>query len=233
MSDVQVVSRDTWLAARKQLLASEEEAARRLADVGAQRRALPAVKIEKKYLFDGPGGKVELLDLFAGRSQLITYHFMFDPAWDQGCKFCSYLVDNIGHLSHMYARDTTLVLVSRAPLNKIEAFKARMGWTVPWYSSYGTSFNYDFHVTLDETVAPVEYNYRDKDELVRDGWPTQGEQGGLSVFVQRDGTVYHTYSAYAEGAALLHGVDNYLDLTPQGRPLIEQKAGWLRYHDRY
>ncbi|GAB3971210.1 DUF899 family protein [Plantactinospora veratri] len=115
MSGVQVASRQDWLVARKRLLASEEEAARRLAEVGAQRRALPAVKLEKEYVFDGPEGKVELLDLFAGRRQLIVYHFMFDPAWEQGCKFCSYLVDNIGDLSHMYARDTTLVLVSRAP----------------------------------------------------------------------------------------------------------------------
>lgn len=233
MSGVQVVSRGDWLAARRRLLASEEEAARTLAGVGEQRRAMPVVRIDKKYVFDGPDGQVDLLDLFAGRNQLITYHFMFDPAWDQGCKFCSYLVDNIGHLSHMYARDTTLVLVSRAPLSKIEPFRTRMGWNLPWYSSYGTDFNYDFHVTLDEDIAPVEYNYQDKATLERNGGPTQGEQGGLSVFIKRDGAVYHTYSTYGEGAALLHGIDNYLDLTPQGRPLIEQKAQWLRHHDRY
>ncbi|AVT32347.1 DUF899 domain-containing protein [Plantactinospora sp. BC1] len=233
MSDVQVASRQDWLAARKRLLASEEEAARRLAEVGAQRRALPAVKLEKEYVFDGPEGKVTLLDLFAGRRQLIVYHFMFDPAWEHGCKFCSYLVDNIGHLSHLYARDTTLVLVSRAPLAKIESFKARMGWSLPWYSSHGSDFNYDFHVTLDEAVAPVEYNYRDRATLERTGGQTSGEAGGLSVFVQGGGDVYHTYSTYGEGAALLHGIDNYLELTPQGRPLIQDKAGWLRHHDRY
>ncbi|AVT37194.1 DUF899 domain-containing protein [Plantactinospora sp. BB1] len=233
MSDVQVASRQDWLAARKRLLASEEEAARRLAEVGAQRRALPAVKLEKEYVFDGPEGKVTLLDLFAGRRQLIVYHFMFDPAWDHGCKFCSYLVDNIGHLSHLYARDTTLVLVSRAPLAKIESFKARMGWSLPWYSSHGSDFNYDFHVTLDEAVAPVEYNYRDRATLERTGGQTSGEAGGLSVFVQGGGDIYHTYSTYGEGAALLHGIDNYLELTPQGRPLIQDKAGWLRHHDRY
>ncbi|MEQ4304162.1 DUF899 domain-containing protein [Plantactinospora sp. B6F1] len=233
MSDVQVVSRQDWLVARRQLLASEEEAARRLAEVGAQRRALPAVKLEQRYVFDGPEGKVELLDLFAGRRQLIVYHFMFDPAWEHGCKFCSYLVDNIGHLSHLHARDTTLVLVSRAPLAKIEAFKARMGWNLPWYSSHGSDFNYDFHVTLDETVAPVEYNYQDRATLERTGGQTSGEAGGVSVFVRGDGDVYHTYSTYGEGAALLHGIDNYLELTPQGRPLIQDKAGWLRHHDRY
>ncbi|MBE1487551.1 DUF899 domain-containing protein [Plantactinospora soyae] len=233
MGDVQVASREDWLTARKQLLAGEEEAARRLAELAAQRRALPVVKLEKEYVFDGPEGKVELLDLFAGRRQLIVYHFMFDPAWEQGCKFCSYLVDNIGHLSHLYARDTTLALVSRAPLAKIESFKARMGWSLPWYSSYGSDFNYDFHVTLDEAVAPVEYNYRDKATLERTGGQTRGEAGGLSVFVQDGGAVHHTYSTYGEGAALLHGIDNYLELTPQGRPLIQDKAGWLRHHDRY
>ncbi|WP_422771036.1 DUF899 domain-containing protein [Plantactinospora sp. WMMC1484] len=233
MSDVQVASREDWLVARRQLLADEEEAARRLAEVAAQRRALPAVRLEKKYVFDGPDGRVELLDLFAGRRQLIVYHFMFDPAWEHGCKFCSYLVDNIGHLSHLHARDTALALVSRAPFPKIESFRARMGWSVPWYSSHGSDFNYDFHVTLDEAVAPVEYNFQDRATLERTGGPTEGEAGGLSVFVQDGGAVYHTYSTYGEGAALLHGIDNYLELTPQGRPLIQDKAGWLRHHDRY
>jgi predicted dithiol-disulfide oxidoreductase (DUF899 family) len=127
------------------------------------------VRIDKEYIFDGPDGKVRLLDLFEGRRQLIVYHFMFDPSWDEGCPNCSFLVDNIGHLAHVHARDTSLVLVSRAPLARSEPFKRRMGWTVLWYSSFGSDFNYDFHVTLDETVAPVEYNYRDEAELVREG----------------------------------------------------------------
>jgi predicted dithiol-disulfide oxidoreductase (DUF899 family) len=235
LNESEVVSRSAWLAARKQLLATEERVARLLAEAGAQRRALPMVRIDKTYVFEGQEGKVDLFDLFAGRSQLIVYHFMFDPAWNEGCRFCSYLVDNIGNLSHLHARDTELALVSRAPLAKLESFRARMGWTVPWYSSAGSDFNYDFHVTLDEAIAPVEYTFQDKASLERAGeaWLTTGEQNGVSVFVQRDGTVHHTYSAYVEGAELLNGTDNYLDLTPQGRPMLAEVGGWLRLHDRY
>jgi predicted dithiol-disulfide oxidoreductase (DUF899 family) len=164
-----VVSRAEWLNARKELLAKEKELTRHRDAVNAERRRLPMVKIEKDYAFEGPGGKVRLLDLFGGRRQLLVYHFMFDPSWDEGCPSCSFLVDNIGHLAHLHARKTFLTLVSRAPLAKIERFKKSMGWTVPWYSSFGSDFNYDFHVTLDESVAPVEYNDRDKSELVRKG----------------------------------------------------------------
>ncbi|WJK38634.1 DUF899 domain-containing protein [Solwaraspora sp. WMMA2056] len=230
----QIVARHDWLTARKELLAKEEEAARMWAAVAEQRRQLPAVKIEKEYVFDGPTGTATLLDLFDGRRQLITYHFMFDPAWDEGCKHCSFLADNIGHLSHLHSRDTTLVLVSRAPATKIAAFRERMGWSVPWYSSYGSSFNYDFHVTLDESVAPVTYNFKDKATLEADGevWFTQGEQGGVSVFLRDGDTVLHTYSAYAHSTDLLHGTYNYLDLTALGRQDAPGRP-WLRHHDRY
>ncbi|MGH9789626.1 MAG: DUF899 domain-containing protein, partial [Candidatus Acidiferrales bacterium] len=172
-----IVSRNEWLAARKELLAREKELTRKRDALNAERRRLPMVRIEKPYAFEGPEGKVGLLDLFDRRRQLIIYHFMFDPSWDEGCPSCSFLVDNIGHLAHLHARNTSLVLVSRAPLAKIEPFKKRMGWTVPWYSSFGSDFNYDFHVTMDEAVAPVEYNYREKAELVQKGetYFTQGE----------------------------------------------------------
>jgi predicted dithiol-disulfide oxidoreductase (DUF899 family) len=145
-----IVSRAEWLSARKELLAREKELTRDRDLVNAERRRLPMVRIEKGYIFDGPDGKVCLLDLFGERCQLIVYHFMFDPSWEEGCPSCSFLVDNIGHLSHLNARKTSLALVSRAPLAKIEPFKKRMGWTFPWYSSFGSDFNYDFHVTMDE-----------------------------------------------------------------------------------
>jgi predicted dithiol-disulfide oxidoreductase (DUF899 family) len=195
----QIVSRAEWLSARKELLAKEKELTRHRDAVNAERRRLPMVRIEKDYVFEGPAGKVRLLDLFGERRQLIVYHFMFDPSWDEGCPSCSFLVDNIGHLTHLHARKTSLALVSRAPLAKSEAFKKRMGWTVPWYSSFGSDFNYDFHVTMDETVAPVEYNYRNKAELLRKGetYFTQGESHGLSVFLRDGAGVFHTYSTYA------------------------------------
>ncbi len=239
-----VVSRAEWLAARKELLLKEKEFTRLRDQVNADRRRLPIVKIDKHYEFDGPDGKVRLLDLFEGLRQLIVYHFMFDPTWDEGCPSCSYLVDNLGNLAHLHARDTSLALISRAPLGKIEPFKKRMGWTVPWYSSFGSDFNYGFHVTMDETVAPVAYNYRDKAEHVRKGeaYFTQGELPGLSVFLRDGESIFHTYSTYARGLDLLAGTYNYLDLTALGRQEDwEQPAGrsdgpfmhWVRHHDRY
>jgi uncharacterized protein (TIGR02246 family) len=169
---------------------------------------------------------------------------MFDPSWDAGCPSCSFLTDNIGHLAHLHARKTTLVLVSRAPLAKIETYRKRMGWTVPWYSSFGSDFNYDFHVTLDEAVAPVEYNYTDKAALVSKGesYFTQGESHGLSVFLRDGGSIFHTYSTYARGTDLLVGTYNYLDMTALGRQEDwEEPRGrsdspfmaWLRRHDEY
>ena len=239
-----VVSRAEWLTARKELLAKEKEFTRYRDAVNAQRRRLPMVRIDKEYVFDGPGGKARLLDLFEGWRQLIVYHFMFDPSWDEGCQSCSFVTDNIGHLAHLHARDTSLVLVSRAPLAKIEPFKKRMGWTFPWYSSFGSDFNYDFHVTMDETVAPVEYNYRGKVELIQKGesFFTEGESHGLSIFLCDGGDLFHTYSTYARGTDLLVGTYNYLDLTALGRQEDwEEPPGrsdgpfmhWVRHHDRY
>jgi predicted dithiol-disulfide oxidoreductase (DUF899 family) len=247
MTEPKIVSAEEWLAARKTLRHKENQAAQTLESLSAERRRLPMVKVEKRYTFEGPKGETDLLELFDGRRQLITYHFMFDPEWGEGCKHCSFLVDNIGHLSHLHARDTTLVLISRAPLAKLEAFKGRMGWSIPWFSSFGSDFNYDFHVTLDESIAPVMYDFRDKATLEANGefWFTKGEQGGVSVFLraargaddragkEADETIFHTYSAYGDGNDLLHGTYNYLDLTPLGRQETEPGRPWLRHHDRY
>ena len=243
MDHPRVATRDEWLAARKQLLAREKEFTRQRDALNAARRKLPRVKLDKEYLFEGPNGQARMLDLFEGRRQLIVYHFMFDPSWDEGCPMCSFLVDNIGHLAHLHARGTSLALVSRAPLSKIKPFKARMGWTFPWYSSFGNDFNYDFHATLDEDVAPIEYNYRSKEEHEQAGmsWFTRGELPGLSIFLRDGAEIFHTYSTYARGGDLLIGTYNYLDLTPLGRQegwdgttdLDGLGDLWVRHHDRY
>ena len=232
----EVVNRDEWLAARRELLTREKELTRALDALNAERRGLPMVRVDKEYVFDGPGGEARLPDLFDGRRQLIVYHFMFDPGWDAGCPICSFVVDNIGHLEHLHARDTSLVLVSRAPLEKIQAYRARMGWDVPWYSAHRSDFNYDFHATIDPEVAPPEYNFQPIDV------PGPGEGHGVSVFLRDGDRVFHTYSSYARGAEVLLGTYHYLDLTPLGRQEDwEQPAGratgtamsWLRRHDEY
>src|SRR5216684_3872116 len=167
----QIVSQKAWQAAHEKLLEKEKVATRKRDALAAERRRQPMVEIEKEYVFEGPDGKASLLDLFEGRRQLIVDHFMFDPSWDDGCPSCTAGADEIskGHLEHLHARDTTFAYVSRAPLAKIEAYKKRRGWTFPWYSSFGSDFNYDFHVTLDESVTPVEYNYRTKAEYEQRG----------------------------------------------------------------
>jgi predicted dithiol-disulfide oxidoreductase (DUF899 family) len=229
-----IASRADWLAARKELLVAEKEASRARDRLSARLRTLSMVPVDTGYTFDGRDGPVRLVDLFGGRSQLIVYHFMFDPAWAEGCRSCSFLVDNIGHLSHLHARDTSLVMVSRAPFAKLVAYGERMGWTIPWFSSFGSGFNYDFHVTLDETVQPVEYNYQEQETLERAGGHTHGETHGLSVFLRDGDRVFHTYSTYARGLDPLIGTYVYLDLTPRGRQEAETgPMGWLRHHDRY
>jgi predicted dithiol-disulfide oxidoreductase (DUF899 family) len=242
----QIVSPSEWLAARKALLAKEKAFTAARDALNAERRSLPMVRLEHDYVFQGPSGPVRLIDLFDGYRTLIVQHFMFDPAWDEGCPSCSLDADSVGHLSHLHARDITFAAVSRAPLEKIEAFKARMGWTFPWYSSSGSDFNYDFHVTLDESVAPIEYNYRDRDELAAAGmdWvlaPGSSEQAGVSVFLREGDAVFHTYSTYGRGTDLLTSTYNYLDLTPFGRQegwggtpdLTGEGTSWMRHHDRY
>jgi predicted dithiol-disulfide oxidoreductase (DUF899 family) len=256
MNYPQIVSREEWLVARKALLAHEKQLTRQRDALNAKRRWLPMVKVEKDYFFECPRGMVPLLELFAGYRQLIIYHFMFEPGeappgksgepYDEGCSGCSFVVDNIGHLAHFHARDTSLVLVSRAPLSKIEPFKRRMGWRVPWYSSHGSEFNYDFHVASDESIRPIQYNYQDKATLLHKGqtYHLSGEQTGVSVFLRDDDNrVYHTYSAYAHGMDILDGTYNWLDLTPFGRQedWEDSPVGWpqtpthqwLRHHDKY
>lgn len=214
-----IVSRDEWLAVRKDLLIKEKEIRRAQDDLNIERRQLPMVEISKEYVFEGSDGKVSLLDLFEDRYQLIIHHFMFEPSWDVGCSSCTFFENDGVNLPHLHAKNTTYAIVSRAPQFKIEKYKQRMGWTVPWYSSFGSDFNYDFHVTMDEAVTPVQYNYRNKTEHEQVGmqWYTSGEQPGVSVFLRDSDRIFHTYSTYARGVELLVSTPNFIDLTPLGR----------------
>ncbi|GAA5178948.1 DUF899 domain-containing protein [Rugosimonospora acidiphila] len=232
MSIPRVVSRTEWLEARLDLLAREKEVMRAQDAVTATRRELPMVRVDKDYAFEGAAGPVSLSDLFEGRGQLIVYHFMFHPDWEDGCPSCSYAVDNVGRLEHLHAEDTTFALVSRAPLAKLERWRARMGWTVPWYSSAGSDFNYDFHVTNDESIAPVEYNYKDKATLEREGlaYVINGDGQAMSVFVREDDAIFHTYTTYGRGAEVMLSTYHYLDLTPRGRT---RYVNAFPYHDTY
>jgi predicted dithiol-disulfide oxidoreductase (DUF899 family) len=225
------VSQEEWLVARKAHLAKEKELTRLRDRLAAERRELPWVKIEKRYVFDGPDGQETLAELFGQRSQLLVYHFMLGPDWEQGCPSCSYVADHIdGANLHLPHRDVTLLAVSRAPLAQIETFKKRMGWRFKWVSSHGSDFNRDFHVSFTkEELAngKVDYNY----DMV-EGYD---ELPGLSAFYKHDGDVFHTYSAYARGLDLLIGASNYLDLAPQGRDeaALPWTMAWVRHHDRY
>ena len=238
MDTPHVVPREEWLAARKDLLPREKEVTRAKDEVDAARRELPVTEVTQDYAFTGPRGQVSLTGLFEGRRQLITYHFMWRhaesgfPGEDQGCPTCSFLADSIGDLSHLHACDTTLVLVSRAPIASIERFKQRMGWQVPWYSSYGSDFNYDFHASFDEAKAPLEYNYKDRETLQQEAaYIRCGTDGpGVSVFVREGDRVFHAYSAYERGLDALLGTYRWLDLTPAGR---QRYVTGFPYHDTY
>jgi predicted dithiol-disulfide oxidoreductase (DUF899 family) len=225
-----IVSHDQWLAERKNLLAHEKELTRQYDRVNAERRRLPMVRIEKDYVFDGASGKRRLKDLFEDSRQLVIYHFMFDPSWENGCPGCTGYANALGDLGMLHKCDTTFAMVSRAPLAKLEAYKAKKGWNVPWYSSFGSEFNYDFHVTNDEKVAPVEYNYRNKAELEANKVPNaiSGEEHGLSVFFRIGDDVFHTYSAYARGTEGRTGSRALLDMTPYGRQqdFEDSPLGW-------
>ena len=226
-----VVSRDEWLVAREQLLRQEKEFTRQRDALSRQRRELPWVRVEKEYVFDAPGGKETLADLFDGRSQLIVYHFMLGPGWAEGCPSCSFLSDHIdGAVVHLAHRDVTLLAVSRAPLPQIAAFKKRMGWRFKWVSSYGNDFNFDYHVsfTPDELSAgKVEYNYRLTE------W-SGSEAPGISVFLKDRDQIYHTYSTYERGLDMLNVAYHYMDLVPKGRDEGDDGVGeWLRRHDEY
>jgi predicted dithiol-disulfide oxidoreductase (DUF899 family) len=241
MSDPQIVTRPRWRQARLELLEQEKEATRARDRVNAARRALPMVEITKDYTFSGEAGPVGLPDLFDGRSQLLIYHFMFGPADDEGCPRCSFMIDNIGHQSHLHARDTTLALVSRAEPARLQAYRDRMGWTLPWYSSLDSDFNFDFHVSFDEAVQPSEYNFRDRSaDPAWQGWV--GEEQGVSAFLRRGDRVFHTYSGYDRATEILNGTWHWLDLTalgrqegwePEPRRGDDEPMGWVQRHDRY
>lgn len=223
MSLPEIVSRAEWVAARKALLVREKEATRAHDALNTARRELPMVEITTGYPLTGPAGPATLADLFEGRRQLIVQHFMFDPAWDAGCSSCTAGVDELspGLLRHLAVRDTTFALVSRAPIDKLERYRRERGWDVPWYSSYGGDFNYDFHVTLDESVAPMEYNYRDAAESAAAGLPLLDEQPmerpGFSCFLRDGDRVFHTYSTFGRGTEIVGGSYGFLDMTALGR----------------
>jgi predicted dithiol-disulfide oxidoreductase (DUF899 family) len=228
-----IVSQADWLVARKRLLSREKEFTRLRDQLSAERRELPWVRVEKEYVFDGPAGKETLADLFEGRSQLMVYHFMFGPGWEQGCPSCSFVSDHIdGANWHLPHRDVTLLAVSRAPLPEIEAFRKRMGWRFKWVSSYGNDFNRDYHVsfTPDEMAkGKVYYNYEDTEF-------SSEEAPGISIFYRDpSGAIFHTYSAYARGLDMLIGAYNFLDLAPKGRDeaALPWTMAWVRHHDRY
>lgn len=232
MEPHKIVSRQEWTEARKAFLDKEKEFTRARDRLSAERRALPWVKVDKAYVFDTPEGKKTLAELFDGRSQLIVYHFMLGPNWEEGCPSCSFLADHFdGANIHLAQRDVTFVAISRAPLAEIEAFRQRMGWHLPWVSSFTNDFNFDFHVSFkeDEVGKKAEYNY-ERQEIDSDEMP------GASVFYKDEtGGVFHTYSAYARGLDILVGAYNFLDLTPKGRDEAELPwtMAWVRHHDRY
>ena len=230
MSDHRVVSHEEWLEARTAFLAREKEFTRLRDELNRKRRELPWEAVAKEYVFEGAGGKQCLPDLFAGRSQLIVYHFMFEPEWDAGCKHCSFWADNFNSIVvHVNHRDATLVAVSRAPYPKLAAYRQRMEWSFPWVSSFGSDFNYDYGVSFTpEQLARKEafYNYTVQN-------PGHAEREGVSVFYKDGGRVFHTYSAYARGIDMLNTAYHYIDLTPKGRDEGGTPQRWVRRHDEY
>ncbi len=233
VKDHPVVSHEEWLSARSAFLAKEKEFTRQRDEMSRQRRMLPWEKVTKTYVFDGPKGKETLADLFGKKSQLIVYHFMFSPDWDEGCPICSFWADNFnGAAIHLPHRDTAFVAISRAPIEKLERFKKRMGWSFKWVSSGNTDFNYDVGVSFTpEQIknGTTFYNYREGDA-------SQEDREGTSIFYKdENGVIYHTYSSYARGIDLINTTYNYLDMTPKGRDEegLEYPVAWVNYHDRY
>lgn len=233
--DHRIVSRSEWLDARRALVAKEKHFDRLRDELSRERRALPWERVEKAYVFDGPNGRESLADLFAGKSQLIVYHFMFAPDWEEGCKSCSFWADNFDRLPvHLKHRDTTMIAISRAPLAKLDAYRKRMGWTFKWVSSAGNDFNYDYRVSFakDETSrALTDYNFgmsKSDQRYVGEEFP------GISVFYKnKAGEVFHTYSCYARGIDMMNNAYHYLDLTPKGRDEGDGIMAWLRRNDEY
>ena len=228
-----VVSREEWAAARKEFLAKEKEFTRLRDQLSQQRRALPWVKVEQAYAFDGPNGSESLADLFEGKSQLLVYHFMFGPDWEEGCKSCSFWADNYNGVSiHLAHRDVSLVAIARAPLDKLAAYKKRMGWDFKWVSSFGNDFNRDYHISFtpeEMEKGDMYYNYR------IGKFPSE-EAPGISVFYKDEkGDIFHTYSCYSRGLDMLNGAYHYLDLVPKGRDeaSLSYSMEWLYRHDQY
>ena len=235
MTEHKVGTREEWLAARLELLEAEKALTRLDDELARSGRSCRGCASTRSTRFDTEGGEASLADLFRGRSQLLVYHFMFDPDWDEGCPSCSSMADGFDetHL-HLQNHDVAFTAVSRAPLEKLLAYRDRMGWSFPWASSGRSDFNYDFHVSIDASVAPVEYNYRDQAELEAAdvAWREwSGEKPGMSAFALEDGVVYHTYSAYARGFDALWTMWQWLDRAPLGRN--EGDLSWFRRHDQY
>lgn len=234
MAQQPVVSSEEWLAARKELLEKEKAFTRLREELSRQRRDLPWEKVEKEYLFEGPGGRETLLDLFGAQSQLIVYHFMFDPEWEEGCKSCSFLADHYSpSVIHLQHRDVNLVTVSRAPLGKLQAFRERMGWDFKWVSTVGDDFSRDYHVLFTSEEIEQKSGYYNYDEAQT--FPVR-DAPGISIFARDDkGTVFHTYSAYARGLDAFIGAYQLLDIVPKGRDEADLSYGmeWLRHRDRY
>jgi len=234
MTAHRIVSQEQWVQARRAHLAKEKQLTRQRDELARERRELPWVRVEKNYVFEAPHGKVPLADLFGGHSQLFVYHFMFGPDWKEGCPSCSFVSDHFdGAVLHLAARDVSLVVVSRAPLAKIEAFKKRMGWRFPWVSSFGNDFNHDYHVSFipdEKAKGDVYYNY------TLQPFPSD-EAPGASVFYKdpASGEIFHTYSTYGRGLDPLIGTYTLLDLVPKGRDedQLPHSMQWVRYHDRY
>jgi predicted dithiol-disulfide oxidoreductase (DUF899 family) len=228
-----IVSKNGWIAARKVLLKKEKEFTALRDQLSQQRRDLPWIAVDKKYVFDGPNGKQTLSELFDGRSQLIVYHFMYDPNWAVGCPSCSFWADNFNDIIvHLNQRDVTLIAISKAPYSKIAAYKKRMGWDFKWVSSYDTDFNFDYHVSFtQEELAKKKafYNFISQD-------PRTSEREGISVFYKDlSDKIFYTYSAYARGIDILNNTYNYLDLVPKGRDEdgYDFPMAWVRRHDEY
>ena len=224
-----VVSHDEWVAARKDFLQQEKEFTRQRDELSRRRRELPWERVEKEYVFDGPNGKESLSDLFDGRSQLIVYHFMFPPEWEAGCPHCSFWADNFDdNVIHLNHHDTSMVAVSRAPFEKLDGYRKRMGWSFQWLSSGGNDFNYDYGVSFHpEEQKKSVYNYG----TIAPGF---SDREGTSVFCKdADGHVFHTYSTYARGIDMMNTAYHYIDLTPQGRDEGDHPQSWVRRHDEY
>jgi predicted dithiol-disulfide oxidoreductase (DUF899 family) len=228
-----VVSHEDWVSARKDLLQKEKEFSRLRDQLSQHRRELPWERVEKQYVFAGPNGNQSLADLFGGRSQLIVYHFMFGPGWEQGCPSCSYLADTFdGCVPHLAARDTAFVVISRAPLSELQAFQKRMQWRFQWLSSFETDFNFDYHVSFPKERSADETVYYNYDQMKF----SSEELPGASVFYKDEGgALFHTYSTYARGLDILMPTYNFLDLTAKGRDEddLPHTMAWVRHHDRY